>query len=231
VKGYKTITAAALALVGAAVALILHYSEAAVLDPGALSAAWTSLVTALVFGALRFATDTPAMSSGKPRAEKPPAPASPGFARLDLIALASWGGLSVAVGMLAIAWLLGGCGLLRDLTPDQRAALAAFSQEAAAANLDALSDEIAVKAPQGAAAVRACAPLVDEAIAESIMGDPCAVELARRAVACASGALHGFGLEAWAWRVERWGRVLVADVALVAVTVGRADLALCGVED
>jgi hypothetical protein len=31
--------------------------------------------------------------------------------------------------------------------------------------------------------------------------------------------------------VERWGRVLVADVALVAVTVGRADLALCGVED
>jgi len=227
-KGYKTITAAAIAFVGAAVALILHYSEAAALDPGALSAAWTSGVSALVFGVLRFMTDTRVMSSGKPKAEKP---ASPGFARLDLIALASWGGLSVAVGMLAIAWLLGGCGLLRDLTPDQRAALAAFSQEAAAANLDALADEIAVKAPQGAAAVRACAPLVDEAIAESIMGDPCAVELARRAVACASGALHGFGLEAWAWRVERWGRVLVADVALVAVTVGRADLALCGVED
>ncbi len=117
------------------------------------------------------------------------------------------------------------------MTPEQRAALAGVTQAAAAANLDALAGEIQATSPEGAAAVLACAPLVDEALSEGIMGNPCAVELARRAVACASGALDGFGLTDWAARVTLWGRVLVADVALVAVMVGRADLALCGADE
>ena len=139
---------------------------------------------------------------------------------------------SVFISLVALA--LGGCGLLKDMTPEQREVLTASSQAAATAGLDALAGELEAipdDGPAAAATVRACMPLVNEALAEGIMGNPCAVELARGAVLCVVGGLDAFGLAEAAVKARLWGRALVADVALVAVMVGRADLALCGGDD
>jgi hypothetical protein len=55
----KTMQTAAALMTAAITTLILHYTQAIVVTPAALGAAWSTVVSSVVMVALRLATSTP----------------------------------------------------------------------------------------------------------------------------------------------------------------------------